>query len=519
MPHFATLFDRLRADWHGHWLAFLLGALFPLSLAPFHAWPVALLALALFVPLLGQLSPRQAALRFWLFGTGLWASGASWLYVSIHDYGNTSAPLAAVMVLFVAVVMALFFAAQGWLYRRFELDRVAWLAFPALWVLFEWLRSWLFTGFPWLYAGYAFLDTPLAGLAPVGGVFSVSFLAVFTASVLGLALHGDAYRGRLIILAVAFWLDSWGLTQIRWTEPEGTPLKVAIVQPAIPQDAKWQLEWRDRTTARLARLSAKEWGKQDLILWPEAAVPMFLQEEAAVKFLLPLDERGAETHTALVTGIPYAIPRGEQEPIFHNSIIALGNGEGVYHKQRLVPFGEYVPFAELLRGLLPFFNLPMSSFTEGSPWQTPLRVGSVTLGPSICYEIAYPGLVRSQAAHSDVLVTISNDAWFGSSHGPHQHFQMVRMRALETGRAILRGTNNGISAVIGPRGEVQAQAPQFVQTVMHTTVQATRGLTPYVRFGEAPILALALMLLLTSAWVARQQRQRQRETMAVAVAE
>lgn len=507
MPQFATLFDRLRANWHGHWLAFLLGALFPLSLAPFNAWPVALLALALFVPLVGQLTPRRAALRFWCFGVGFWASGASWLFVSIHDYGYTSAPLAALMVLFVAMVMALFFAAQGWLYRRLELDRVAWLAFPALWILFEWLRSWLFTGFPWLYTGYAFLDTPLAGVAPVGGVFAVSFLAVFTASVLGLALHGDAYRGRLLLLAVAFWLDGWGLSQIRWTEPDGAPLKVAIVQPAIPQDAKWQLEWRDRTTARLARLSEKEWGKQDLILWPEAAVPMFLQEEAAVKFLLPLDERGEQTHTALVTGVPYAIPIDAQTALFHNSIIALGDGEGVYHKQRLVPFGEYVPFGELLRNLMPFFNLPMSSFSEGAPWQAPLRAGRITLGPSICYEIAYPALVRAQAARSDVLVTISNDAWFGSSHGPHQHFQMVRMRALETGRAILRGTNNGISAVIGPNGQVQAQAPQFVQTVMHTSVQATRGLTPYVRFGEAPILALALLLLMTSAWVAWKQRR------------
>lgn len=207
-----------------------------------------------------------------------------------------------------------------------------------------------------------------------------------------------------------------------------------------------------------------------------------------------------------MTGVPYIDPDTATQTLkFHNSIIALGEGNGIYHKQRLVPFGEYIPFEGLLRGVIPFFDMPMSSFTEGRPDQQPLQVQKLWLGPMICYEIAYPELVRHIAARSDILTTISNDGWFGGSIGPHQHFQMVRMRAQETGREVIRATNNGISAIIKADGSVQDIAPQFKRLVLRATAHARNGMTPYVLMGNWPVLGILVVLL---ALALRQARRK-----------
>lgn len=492
MPAIARLFDSLRQH---RWLPVLLlvlGALTPFALAPYNAWPVALVTIGLTGELLRGHTARRTAFLAWCHGFGLWAYGASWLYVSIHDYGYTPPWLATPMVGFVAGVMALFFAGIGWLYARFRLDRAALLALPALWVVGEWLRSWLFTGFPWLFTGYAFTDTPLAGYAPLLGVFGISLIAVFS----GLALIrvlAKRQRWPALTIAVLLWLAGYGLQQVGWTKPTGETLAVSIVQGNIPQESKWQLEWRDKTLAIYDQLSETEWGR-DLVIWPEAAIPMFYHE--VVPYLDTLQDKALTAHSAFVTGVPYIDPDEATRSLkFHNSIIAMGEGSGIYHKQRLVPFGEYIPYEGLLRGAIPFFDMPMSSFTEGTAEQQPLRVQQLWLGPMICYEVAYPELVRQIAARSDILTTISNDGWFGGSIGPHQHFQMVRMRAMETGREVIRATNNGISALIKADGKVEEVAPQFQRLVLRATAHAREGLTPYVAMGNWPVLGLLLLLL------------------------
>lgn len=492
MPAFAQLLETLRHHRLLPALTLALGALTPLSLAPYGWWPVALVTIGLTGELLAGHTPRRAAFLAWCYGFGLWAYGASWLYVSIHDYGYTPAWLAIPMVGFVAAVMGLFFALLGYVYSRFCFDRFPLLTLPVLWMLGEWLRSWFLTGFPWLFTGYAFIDTPLAGFAPVLGVFGVSLIAVFTAMAIMHFLRDKALWKPLLV-AAACWLAGFSLQTVEWTTPQGDPLSVSIVQGNIPQESKWQLEWRDKTVDIYRQLSKNEWGR-DLVIWPEAAIPMFYHE--AIDALDEMEDNALTGHSSFVTGIPYIeVDTQNRQFQIYNSILALGEGRGIYHKQRLVPFGEYIPLENFLRGTIPFFDMPMTSFSRGRPDQAPLRVQTLKMGPMICYEIAYPDLVRQIAGRSDFLATISNDGWFGTSIGPYQHFEMVRMRALETGREVIRATNNGISARIGHKGDVLESAPQFKRLVLRTQVQGYHGLTPYIAFGNWPVLLISVLCL------------------------
>ncbi len=477
---------KLAAPSYRHLYAGGLGLIFCLGLAPWDLWPVSLFSVYGLWALLEGRSARQGFFLGWAYGIGLWGSGVSWLWVSIHEHGATSAWLAALMVLFVAVVMGSLSGLQAALYRRYLARSASWIGFTGAWVLFEWLRSWLFTGFPWLYLGDGLIDTPLAGYAPLGGVFMVSGFACLSALMLA---RLDLRRGLFLAL---LWFGGHRLFLHDWTQAQGHPLSVSLVQGNIDQDSKWDVANEDAIIATYRRLSQSEWGR-DIVLWPEAAITKFYDE--ATSDLQDLQALAQSHGTTLITGIPYAEPYA-QDYLYFNTVIALGEGAGLYAKQRLVPFGEYVPMAPVLRGLMPFFDLPMSGFTPGPEHQPPLRAGLWRVQPSICYEVAYPDLLQRQAAAADLLVTVSNDAWFGHSHGPQQHFAMVRMRALETGRYFLSATNNGITAVVDPKGRVLARAPSFRPYVLRAEVHAMRHLTPWLVWGETPTLLLAVLACL-----------------------
>ncbi len=503
MTRFLQSLDALRQTPAAIWLAVLLGALMPLGLAPLDWWPVSLLAVGLLGELLRAQTPRRAAGISFGFGFGLWAHGGSWLLVSMHDYGSTPWPLALLLLAFVAAAMALLFLPVGWLYSRLRLQRLGWLALPALLVLGEWLRSWLFTGFPWLMQGYGFIDTPLAGWAPLAGIYGVSLAA----GISGMALVAVAREGRRALAPLLALLLLWGagavLAPLSWTHiDKSQPLSVSLVQGNIPQESKWALEWRDKTVKIYRDLTVKEWGR-DLVMWPEAAIPMFAHEAKDV--LADIENDALKADSAFVTGIPFATWNRERTNVlFYNSIAAMGDGFGLYHKQQLVPIGEYIPFEGLLRGAIPFFDLPMSSFSWGPAEQPPLTVKTHAMAPFICYEIAYPSLVQRLSRQADILATVSNDGWFGRSIGPDQHFEMVRMRSRETGRYMLRATNNGITAILDDHGRVIAEAPRFTRTVLRGEVWPAQGLTPWQRYGVTPVLTLCVLLLLL-AW--RQGRQ------------
>lgn len=502
--------------WRGDICALATGALLPLSLAPFNWWPLGILSAALLAWLLRWQSPWGGFKRGALFGVGLYGAGASWVYVSIHQFGFASMPLAATLTGLFVLGMALVFAAPFYLYcRYFQPSRPGYLfAFPAIWVLGEWLRSWLLTGFPWLYVGYGHLDTWLAGWAPVFGVFSVSYSAVFTGVALSYLVY-DLVRARLrppgyrlkpvqtgltLLAVVAVWLIGLGLGHLRWTQPAGEPVSIGIAQGNIAQELKWQPFYLSETLAIYRGLSEQVWDK-DWVIWPEAAMPLMYHE--AEPFLDEFNQRAEATDTAFITGILY-----DDQPTgnYYNTIIGLGEASGIYHKQRLVPFGEYMPLEQWLRGLIAFFDLPTSIIAPGPENQQGLRAQGINVSPYICYEVVYPDLVASNGWDSGMLITISNDAWFGNSIGPLQHFQMARMRALENGRYMIRATNNGVSGIIDATGKVQVVGGRFTREVITGDAVPMAGHTPFAHWLSLPMVIACFASLVVVGIIQRRRR-------------
>lgn len=483
-------------------IALLAGAIFLFALAPYGFWPLALVSPAiLYALLMPQMSGKRAFIIGQAYGTGLWCVGAFWLYTSIHDYGDTPVWLALIMIALMGLGMGLFHGFLALIFNR-TVGRQP-FSFAALWILQEWMKTWLFTGFPWLFVGYAFTEQYwLSSLAPVAGVFAVSFVAVLlAASVVELFRRRSGYviaSFALLVISTSLWLIN-----PQWTKPKGTPdLSVSLIQGNIPQDLKWLTEYQVETLKIYATLTSTEWGR-DIVLWPESSIPMFQTE--AVGFISEMAKMAKATNTTWVTGVPYkdeaAFNAGaDKYPPFYNSVIALGaEAEGIYKKQRLVPFGEYIPFEGLL-DILP--NLAGSqdilSYSRGNDQQSPLKVRGHNLGAAVCYEVAYPDTTRKNAIDTDFLLTISNDAWFGTSAGPLQHLQMVQMRSLENGRWFMRATNTGVTAIIDHKGRIVKRAPQFERTVLRGDIQARVGQTPFTRFGHYPILIIITLLLLLS---------------------
>ncbi|WP_373387250.1 apolipoprotein N-acyltransferase [Pseudomonas alcaligenes] len=497
--------------WPGNLLAIAGGACTTLALAPFDIWPLALLAITLFYLGLRGLNPRQALLRGWLYGIGLFLAGTSWVYVSIHDYGAASPALAAFLTFGFCAGVALFFALGAWLWARWLRRNDApigdALAFAALWLAQEAFRGWFLTGFPWLYAGYSQLHGPLAGLAPVGGMWLISLVLALSAALLVNLprLLGDKPRlAAALLLLLAPWVAGLALNGHAWTERKGEPLKVAALQGNIEQNLKWDPEQLDAQLAlyRDMTLSSRP---ADLIVWPETAVPVL--KEYAEGYLRVMGRVAAERDAALITGVPLRQANEHGEKRYYNAITVTGWGEGTYLKQKLVPFGEYVPLQEVLRGLIAFFDLPMSDFARGPADQAPLQAKGLKIAPFICYEVVYPEFAAGLAARSDLLLTVSNDTWFGTSIGPLQHLQMAQMRALEAGRWMIRATNNGVTALIDPQGRISVQIPQFQQAVLYGEVQPMQGLTPYLLWRAWPLVVLC-SLLLGWAFVARRRAAR-----------
>lgn len=486
--------------WVNGLILLLAGALQTLTFSPWDWWWMGPLSTALIVFTALPLATRHLFLAGWLTGLGLFASGVTWIYISISEYGNTSTTIAiTLMTLFVAG-LALVHGLSFWFWGKLAKDNPVrrLILFPAVWVLADWIRGWLLTGFPWLYLGTAQVDGPLAGWAPITGVHGITLMV--TAS--GACLYGlywliqnrkPAQAAILAACGLAVWLAGPALNRIPWTQVSDDSLSFAAMQGNIPQQIKWDPDFlRDQLVIYLG-LTEDNWNR-DIILWPETAIP--ITQDQAGPIIEHIHSKLGENST-LISGIPwYTYSAAREDYTFHNAIMAIGEqGEGVYHKQKLVPFGEYVPLEQWLRGIIGFFDLPMSSFSRGPAYQDPLVAGEARLTPAICYEVAYPDFVAMNARRGNMLVTISNDGWFGDSIGPHQHLQMARMRALETGRYMLRGTNNGVTAVIDEKGRIAGQIPQFERTVMEGKVRTASGNTPFMLAGSWPVLTLVAILI------------------------
>lgn len=485
-----------RPGYLGHFFALFFGALLPFSFAPYHVWPLQLLSVAAIYFAIKDLTPKQALWRGWWYGLGVFASGVSWVYVSIHVFSKTPAPLAFFMTLVFVAGLAWFFALLIYCFQKwFSQKSWPFLSFAFVWLLFEWLRSWLLGGFPWLYLGDGHIDTWLSGFAPVFGVYSVGLIITLSACVLIDWQWKSRYKSGIAIL-ITPWVLGFGASHMEWTTPlENGEISVAAIQGNIPQERKWLSEEIYPTLA-LYRTATESNRDVDLILWPETAITVLHHQ--VKEYLNYLNAEGKDHNTTIITGIPYQQGQKEESPgAFHNSIVALGEGSGLYHKQKLVPFGEYVPLPDSWRGLLTFFQIPMSDFISGNADQALLNVNTpnieYTIAPYICYDIVYPDHVASYAKDSGLLITISNDAWFGHSIGPLQHFDIARMRALENGRYLLRSTNTGITALIDHKGQVVEQLPQFEYGILNANAKVMTGNTPFNVWGSWPVLILSVL--------------------------
>lgn len=475
-------------------LSLAAGALLVLAFSPFGIWPMAALSLAATFYLWQEHAPRRAFWLGWLFGLGAFGAGTYWLYVSLHVFGQVPLPLAILLMGLLVCFLALYPAVVAALAARLTPSpgwRRELLVLPALWAAMEWFRGWFLTGFPWLAVGYTQTDSPLAGAAPVIGVYGLSFLVALSA---GLVLRFLANRSRARLPAaagvLAIWLATFGLGQIEWTQPVGPERTAALVQGNVSQDEKWLPEEREPTIELYRRLSEPHWGQADTIIWPEAALP-FLHHQIRTRVIDPLAERADESGTDFLMGILTREPNGD----FYNTVRQVHGEERFYRKNQLVPFGEFFPVPGFVREWLRLMNLPYSDFQRGSRDQTPLTLDGRPVATSICYEDVFPRVIYPPMPEAGLLVNVSNDAWFGESIAPHQHLQIARMRSLETGREMLRTTNNGITAVIDHKGQVRARFPQFEAGVLEARYQHREGATPIVITGNLVLLPVLILLV------------------------
>lgn len=482
----------------------LAGALAVVAFAPFGLFPLAVLSLLLlFRVWLRCERPGQAAWSGFIFGMGLFSFGVDWIYVALHDYGYMHPVLAIFATLLFAAFISLPLALAGYLQARWCSTpevRVL-LVMPAAWVLAEWVRGGMFTGFPWLVFGYAQTPpSPLAGYAPLLGAYGVSLAVAVSAGLLFLlALRRREGVVKAVLAALGgLWLTGALLHQVAWTQPDGEPFKVALLQGNIAQDEKFAQERLVGTLETYRRLA--QGSDARLIVMPETALPL-LRHNVPAYYQEMLRDHVRQTGGDILVGA-----FEKEEGRYYNSVYTLGSSPSQhYRKDHLVPFGEFIP----LRGMFGWFinevlDIPMGDLARGGAHQPPLAVAGQQVAVNICYEDAFGEEIIRALPQATLLVNVTNDAWYGDSHAAEQHNQMAQMRALETGRMMLRATNTGVTSVIGKDGNIQASLPQFEEGVLAAEVRGHIGATPYVRWGNgAVLLLLAAMLVLAWRWRGR----------------
>ena len=476
------------------------GASCVLGFAPFHAWPVPIAALAvLFFAWARCATPRQAALSGFAFGLGYFLVGVSWVYVSLHDFGGMPLVLAALATFLFCAYLALFPALAGWLSLRFAPDPFRRLLFAAAaFPAGEWLRGTLFTGFPWLTIGTSQVpDGPLAAFAPYVGAYGTSLaVAIVAAGIAGIAaMRSPRIRIACGITAVSMFVLAYLAALPAFTQPSGPAVSIALLQGNIAQEMKWRDEVRERTLLAYRRMIFEADAR--IVVIPETALPAFL-DELPPAYMESLRDHARRNGKDILLGTVERTRRGRQNEYF-NSLVNIGTGEA-YRKRHLVPFGEFIPVG--FHWVLAILHIPMSDFTRGAERQPPLAAGGVRFGVAICYEDLFGEEVIDQLPAAQVLVNVSNDAWFGKSFAAEQHLQASQMRALETGRWMVRSTNTGASAAIDERGRIVSRLPEFTAGTLVHSVVPREGSTPYTRWGNLPLpwLLGALMLLAATPW-------------------
>ncbi len=477
-------------------IVLIAGALLPLAFAPINIYSLSFFSLATLCYFWMDAKPSQAFWTGLVYGIGFFSVGVSWVFISINTYGNTPLLISIVMTALFILIFSVYIALQGWIVRRFfhhSSNAIFCLCvFPAMWVIWEWVRATAFTGFPWLLIGYTQMSTPLKGFAPIIGVYGVSLIVAFIGGCLVLLLRSNPIRIKIISAGFifAFILAGWVLKPIQWTKPIGTPITTSLIQGNVAQTMKWEPQHLTNILNKYKHLTEQHW-KSRLIIWPEAAIPAFPQDVQG--FINQINQAAKTKGVYLIAGLPMANTITQK---YYNGLLMMGAGSGQYLKRHLVPFGEYMPLQFLFNWFIKYFNVPMSNFSAGPYHQAPLKVDSFNIAPFICYEIAYPSLVLDSAENAQMLLLIVDDSWFGNSLAPYQHIQMAQMRSLETGRYTLVSTNTGVTTFINPKGKMLITAPLDKTEVITHDVIAMAGKTPLMIWRYYPVIFIMLLMLL-----------------------
>lgn len=486
-------------------IAFIAGGVAALGFAPLHWYPIPLITLAAMAWLARQSRSIGGSTRigFW-YGLGLFVCGIWWIFVALHDYGEMIAPLAGLITIGFAAVLAMFPAIACGL-TTWLAPNTWWLAFPATWTLMEWARGWVLTGFPWLALGYSQVPFgPLAGFAPLAGAYGVTFAAAVVASSAMALIDRIVYPppgNTRVRSALTAWsivplagtlFVGWAIKDIPWTRAEGEPFAVTLIQGNIPQNLKFQ-EDRLITTLSVYESYVKQ-SKSPLIVLPETALPMYLHDIPAA-YIDRLATHARSNGGDLLTGVFENSPAGSATS--YNSVISLGSANTQsYRKYHLVPLGEYIPLKPLLAPIInDWLNIPLSDLTRGDNHQSPITVVGQKIAVNICFEDVFGEEIIRQLPEATLLANFTNDAWYGNSWASEQHLQISQMRAMETGRMMLRATNTGITAVVNANGIVEGQLPEFVTADLTIKVQGRSGSTPYVVVGNVAAILWAVLLL------------------------
>ena len=479
---------------------FILGALAVLGFAPFYIFPVPIIALVGLVYLWAK--TESAIERFLLgfcFGLGLYCVGIYWIYISLHDFGGMPWWLAGFCTFCLCAFMALFPALVGFLSARFGCLIIS---APVLWGLSDWVRSWIFTGFPWLTMGYSQVPhSPLAGYMPIFGVYGVSVIAVFIAAIIGVWLASKPQNviwKRNAIAALTLIIVAGGVLKVvEWTTPIGKPISVALLQGNVAQDEKWSPEAAQTTIDTYMQMIIAS--KAQLIVTPETALPV-ISSQLAPSITDALSAKAKQNGGDILVGLvqinsSLAQPDYDQ---YYNSAISYGTSPSQsYSKNHLVPFGEFIPLKQIFGWIYrDYLNIPLSDLSRGGTKQQPMNLVGQKIAVNICYEDVFGEEIIRQLPAASMLVNMTNDAWYGQSFAANQHLQFSQARALETGRFMLRATNTGATAAIDQHGYVLAHVPHFTKTTLNLAAQGFADSTPYVRFGNWPFIVFCFTILI-----------------------
>ncbi|MBK2124230.1 apolipoprotein N-acyltransferase [Fangia hongkongensis] len=478
-------------------LALIFGAILTLSFSPIAIAICAFISVCGFFYLLENSTKLKKKLLIgYLYGVGFFATSISWVYVSIYAFSQ-SLLLAIFLSLLFIIVLSIFFLIFSLLAHicTVTLSPHRVLLYPVIWVILELGRTFLFTGFPWVLLGYSQTHNFLSAYASIGSVYLVSFAVCFIAILFNELVATFWHKrikkacffsfGILITLLLAFLLS-----HITWTVPAGSKKSVNLIQGNYVQEEKWDPQMLQKIINYYYQATDKN--SADLIFWPENAIPTF--KPYIEPFLQQINELGKAHNNAILVG---TVALNKQDQYF-NSAFVYGNGSGHYYKHHLVPFGEYYPFAKWLEPLMQHFSIPMSSFTKGQEIQPLLDMNGISVALYICYESAYPTELRAQLQNADLIGIISDDAWFGDSLAPWQHLEIAQMRAIETGRYVIQATNNGVTAIINPKGEITKHLPQNTQAILSGYITPMKGNTIWLLYGLYPLFALMLMFIAIS---------------------